>query len=441
MDLSRGRNTLSSCVAVAMLAGCGGSQPPIGVPGAIPQTSAIALYADRNASSILAEARVNYRVRYSFTGDPDGAGPGAGLLALNGRLYGTTSSGGANNDGTVFAITQQGTETVLYSFTGGTDGSDPGASLIDVNGTLYGTTELGGTANSGTVFAVTTSGKEKALHSFGGSGDGATPVASLLDVKGTLYGTTRNGGANCSSGDCGTVFKITKSGKETVLHSFGGSGDGATPVAALINVKGKLYGTSLKGGVTSSHSCTYTRFDSSCGTVFSITTSGVENVLYRFAGIPNAQNPAAALTNVNGKLYGTTEFGGTSCGPPHCGTVFSITTSGKEKILYSFGSDGSYGVDGLEPLAGLIVVNGDLYGTTFYGGTNCYSSIYCGTIFKVTTSGKETVIYDFCSKGRYYGCFDGEGPQAGLINVGGTLYGTTTGGASKGDGVVFSLRP
>jgi uncharacterized repeat protein (TIGR03803 family) len=160
-----------------------------------------------------------------------------------------------------------------------------------------------------------------------------------------------------------------------------------------------------------------------------------------FAGIPNAQNPAAALTNVNGKLYGTTEFGGTSCGPPHCGTVFSITTSGKERILYSFGSDGSYGIDGLEPLAGLIDVNDDLYGTTFYGGTNCYSRINCGTIFKVTTSGQETVIYDFCSEGRYYGCFDGDGPQAGLIDVSGRLYGTTTGGGSKYDGTVFSLRP
>jgi uncharacterized repeat protein (TIGR03803 family) len=86
-------------------------------------------------------------------------------------------------------------------------------------------------------------------------------------------------------------------------------------------------------------------------------------------------------------------------------------------------------------------VNGDLYGTTFYGGTNCYSSINCGTIFKVTTSGKETVIYDFCSEGRYYGCFDGDGPQAGLIDVSGRLYGTTTGGGSKYDGTVFSLRP
>jgi uncharacterized repeat protein (TIGR03803 family) len=256
------RRSALALSAAALLGGCGGSQPPIGAPGAMPQTWTVTTRAERSKSWMLPEAKMDYRVLYSFTGNPDGAGPGAGLLAFNGKLYGTTWSGGANNDGTIFAVTRQGAETVLYSFTGGTDGSNPGAPLVN--------------------------------------------------VKGTLYGTTRNGGAKCSSSDCGTVFKITKSGKETVLHSFGGSGDGATPVAALINVKGTLYGTTLKGGVTSSHSCTYTRFDSSCGTVFSITTSGVENVLYRFAGIPNAQNPAAALTNVNGKLYGTTEFGGTS---------------------------------------------------------------------------------------------------------------------------------
>jgi hypothetical protein len=97
-SLDFSRYAVSACAAVAMLAGCGGSQPPIGLPGATPQTSAIAMYAHRNASPMLTEAKVDYRVLYTFTGDPDGAGPGAGLLALNGRLYGTTSSGGANND-------------------------------------------------------------------------------------------------------------------------------------------------------------------------------------------------------------------------------------------------------------------------------------------------------------------------------------------------------
>ena len=421
---------------MAALAGCGGSQPPI---GAMPQVRGVA--AHPYSGTMLPRARTDYRVLYSFTGNPDGAFPGAPLLALNGKFYGTTSGGGANNDGAIFSLTRQGKETVLYSFSGGLDGSNPEATLINVGGTLYGTTVSGGTSNAGTVFSVTTSGKERVLHSFGGPGDGANPYAALLNLNGTLYGTTQNGGANCSSSDCGTVFKITRSGKETTLYNFGAYGDGATPVAPLIYVDRRLYGTTLNGGVTSSHSCNYDGFHYTCGTVFSMTTSGKEKLLYRFPGIPNAQSPAAALLNVNGKLYGTTEFGGTACGPPHCGTVFSIGTSGKERALYSFGSDGSYHADGISPVAGLLDVNGDLYGTTSYGGTGCYSSINCGTIFKITTSGKETVIYDFCSEYMYYACSDGEGPQAGLINLGGRLYGTTTGGGSKGDGVVFSLQP
>jgi len=117
----------------------------------------------------------------------------------------------------------------------------------------------------GTVYALTTSGKENVLHSFGGgSADGAYPYAGLLNVHGTLYGTTQSGGAY----DGGTVFAITSSGAETVLHNFGGSGDGTDPMAALINVDGTLYGTTRYGGIVNS-SC-----GNGCGIVFSIATSG-----------------------------------------------------------------------------------------------------------------------------------------------------------------------
>lgn len=180
-------------------------------------------------------------VLYSFANTPDGATPWAGLTNVNGTLYGTTYDGGANNAGTVFKITTSGTQTVLYSFTGGpTDGAAPEAGLTYVGGALYGTTVLGGASNVGTIFKVTTSGTETVLHTFAGGSDGAYPECRLIHLGGALYGGTVNGGAN----NDGIVFKITTSGSETVLHSFAGyPTDGEYSLAGLTNVGGTLYGT------------------------------------------------------------------------------------------------------------------------------------------------------------------------------------------------------
>jgi len=137
--------------------------------------------------------------------------------ASTARSNGTTYSGGASGDGTVFAVTKTGKETVLYSFKGGSsDGTQVVGGLLNVKGMLYGTTRSGGANGGGTVFSITPSGTETVLHSFGASGDGAGPAAGLINVRGTLCGTTAYGGAN---GD-GTVFSITPSGTETVLYSF-----------------------------------------------------------------------------------------------------------------------------------------------------------------------------------------------------------------------------
>ncbi len=367
---------------------------------------------------------VTYGVLHSFGGMGDGENPYAGLLNVNGTLYGTTAYGGANGDGTAFSITSFGatpfgTETVLHSFKGGSgDGEYPFAGLINVKGTFYGTTSEGGancspSGGCGTVFAMTPSGTETVLHSFGGSGDGNGPLAGLINVKSTLYGTTMEGGAN---GD-GTVFSITPSGTETVLHSFRGSGDGEFPLAGLVNVKGTLYGTTVYGGANND------------GTVFSITPSGTEDVLYSFKGAPDGQRPYAGLINVKGTLYGTTHLGGANCSPSGgCGTVFAITASGTETVLYSFkGGSG----DGEYPYAGLINVKSTLYGTTIEGG-----AAGVGTVFSTTPSGTETVLHSFGGSG------DGEYPYyGGLINVKGTLYGTTYYGGTHGDGTVFSITP
>jgi uncharacterized repeat protein (TIGR03803 family) len=202
----------------------------------------------------------------------------------------------------------------------GSDGAFPEAGLIDVAGTLYGTTYQGGTSGAGTVFKVSTSGKESVLYSFKGA-DGADPYAGLIAVNGTLYGTTQQGGsAGCESGyGCGTVFELSTSGKERVLHRFKGGTDGADPYAGLIALNGTFYGTTWHGGDSSA--CSYSSA-SGCGTVFEVNTSGNERVLYRFKGGKDGASPQAGLLAVKGVLYGTTGRGGSGC---ECGTVFRIS--------------------------------------------------------------------------------------------------------------------
>ena len=291
----------------------------------------------------------------------------------------------------------------IFSFDG-QDGADPAGALIAVKGTLYGTTPLGGNASAGTVFKVTPSGAEKVLHFFGGQGDGLTPGdGALILLKGELYGVTHLGGAN----GLGSVFKITTSGQEKIVYSFGLLPDGDEPTGGLTVLNGVLYGTTELGG------------KDDYGTVFRLTTSGSEKVLHSFVGGKDGQFPLAALTAVGGSLYGTTKFGGT----PDSGTVFKISPTGSLKIIHAFG--GTAKKDGASPTGPLTAVNGQLYGTTTGGNY--------GTVFSITTAGKETVLHDFG------GNPDGANPTyGGLTNVNGTLYGTTSVGGT-GYGTVFAI--
>ena len=357
--------------AIAMLTGCGGSQPPIGAP-AVPQAAALAVRTDST----------NYRVVYSFGGGSDGATPEAGVIYVGGTLYGTTEAGGAyscgsSGCGTVFSVTPGGTEKVLHSFGGESDGENPQAGLVDVGGVLYGTTTLGGAYTctfdcgiGGTVFSITRGGTEKVLHSFRGYADGSTPYAGLINVKRTLYGTTGGGGTRvCYSGSnpgCGTVFSVTTAGSERALYDFSGPPDGAYSAAGLIDVKGMLYGTTYAGGTHSA------------GTIFSLTLDGHEKVLHSFGQGSDGRVPLAGLIEVNGTLYGDTSGGGAS----GRGAIFSITLGGKETVLYSFD-----GTDGYGPTGSLIELKGKLYGTTEAGGAySCFPS-GCGTIFRITLGG------------------------------------------------------
>jgi uncharacterized repeat protein (TIGR03803 family) len=297
-------------------------------------------------------------VIYYFGEGMHGFQPQAGLIELNGSLYSTTSSGGAYGLGTVFKITTNGTEALLHSFDG-VNGSSPMSSLVIKDELLYGTNQGGGANDKGDIFSVSETGALRVLYSFRGPpDDGRTPTARLLNVDGSFYGTTSSGGAY----GLGTVFKVTSDGTETLLHSFGSGSDGAIPVAGLTYADRGLYGTTRDGGANGR------------GTVFKITLGGIETVLHSFGSGGDGAYPMADLIIVNGVLYGTISGGGAgACGG--CGTVFEMTTEGVESWLHSFGG----GIDGANPGAGLVVLGYSLYGTTFKGGAPGK-----GTVFKVS---------------------------------------------------------
>jgi uncharacterized repeat protein (TIGR03803 family) len=335
----------------------------------------------------------------------------------------------------------QSKETVIFRFNH-TDGEAPTGGLIDVNGTLYGTTAWGpncpkvGTAGCGTVFSIDpTTRAETVVHSFGKGKDGTAPLATLIDVNGTLYGTTSGGGANCTGG-CGTVFALDpKTGAVTVLYSFCAAqncSDGNEPFAGLIDVKGTLYGTTIFGGTSGG------------GTVFAFdVTTGTETVLHSFSGGTDGSLPDAGLINVKGMLYSTTTTGGSNANRQFCsggcGTVFSLDPgTDVETVLYAFCSHPIHKQcrDGDFPVAGLIDMSGTLYGTTPLGGTYLNNGTEGGVLFALDPkTGAETVLHAFG------GGKDGTNSEANLIDVTGTLYGTTLGGGDHDNGTVFKLRP
>jgi uncharacterized repeat protein (TIGR03803 family) len=315
-------------------------------------------------------------VLHTFGGAGDGVNPDAGVVqGSDGNFYGTTETGGASSDcsggcGTVYQLTPAGVETVLYSFAGSAakDGAAPEAALVQgSDGSFYGTTRFGGVDNQGTVFRITPAGAETVLYSFdaAGSADGAGPVAPVLQGRdGNFYGTTQVGGAK---GD-GTAFQLTPGGIETVLYSFGAGSDGIGPVAGLAQGSdGNFYGTTQAGGKNGD------------GAVFKLTAAGVETLLYSFAGADSKDGSfpdAALLQGSDGNFYGTTQQGGlgmTSLGT--LGTVFSITPTGAESVIYAFGANA--GDDGASPVAGLLQGHdGNFYGTTFAGGPDELGTVY-----------------------------------------------------------------
>lgn len=302
-----------------------------------------------------------FKTLYRFTGGTDGGGPLARLIADGtGNLYGTTVS-----PSTVFKLGSGGKETVLHSFHGSHDGFEPIAGLLrDEQGNLYGTTYDGGIGNCdfgygcGTMFRVDPTGKETVLYEFTGGTDGGNPAGGLVsDEAGNLYGTTTVGGHASTCDDpagCGVVFKLSKKGKETVLHNFAGyPTDGAYPWGDLIrDAQGNLYGTANTGGTFGP------------GVVFKLDKQGKESVLHAFQGAPDGAFPyGGLLRDATGNLYGVTFNGGILTGGcsdigAGCGTVFKIDATGHETVLHEFtgGADGAnpYYVDLIRDAAGMI---------------------------------------------------------------------------------------
>jgi len=376
-----------------------------------------------------------FKVLHTFHGK-DGAYPTGGLIRdSDGNFYGITNEGGTSKGcphgcGTAFEFASSGKETVLYSFTGKNGDGEYPASWVspvrDAAGNVYGTTSSGGDLTEcgdgcGVVFELNKEDKETILHIFGKGTDGAEPTSGLIrDAHGNLYGTTEIGGAN----NGGTLFRITKGGAYSILHSFDFPGmgtDGADPVGPMTqDLSGNLYGTTVAGG------------ENDCGTIFKLDTHKKETVFFSFPCGPGGDGPyGQLLVDSAGNIYGTTKVGGNSgCfDGGGCGVVFKVDSSGTESVLYTFsgGSDGGY------PFAGLVKdAAGDLYGTTINGG-----DAGVGVVFELEASGNETVLHSFT------GGSDGSFPGDLFMNSTGNLYGLASGGGNAkcqdGCGTLFRI--
>ncbi len=372
---------------------------------------------------------VKESILYSLT-STDGMAPVSPLvLDAQNNLYGifsinaTSSSGGTTGHRSVLKITPAGVQSLLYTFAPGkTADLAPARIIMGTNNTLYGSLSDGGTNSTGLVFEINlTTGVESDIYSFGpaSSTDGNTPVGALvLDSQNNLYGTTYTGGSN----NTGTVFKITASGTESILYSFGGTTgtDGRHPLGGLImDSNQNLYGTTSDGGTTSSPA------NPGSGTVFEFTAAGTEKLLHSFGTATNdGLNPAGNLVfDAQNNLYGSTHTGGVN----NLGTLFKITPSGTESILYSFGATGT---DAINPDDILMDNSGNFYGTTTAGGINNN-----GCLFQVTPAGKESVLYFFGITAA-----DATAPYEGLsMDATGAFYGPSEYGGANNAGAIFKI--
>lgn len=361
-----------------------------------------------------AAAAVPFELLAEFT--RPGAHPLAPLVqTAEGDFYGTAADGGAFDLGSVFKVNAAGEVTTLVSFSG-VSGNFPGRGpdsplTLAQDGWLYGVTPAGGAGNFGTIFKVSPAGEFAAVYTFTGGSSGSVPQGLVQHTDGNFFGVTMAGG----SGGFGTVFRLTPAGVLTTLVEFTGTSGvhkGASPAGILTFSGNTLYGVTREGGA------------SNLGTVYSLTTSGVWNLLVEFTGTAGArpgESPVGGLLlNTDGALYGLTEWGGAN----GFGTAYKLTTGGTFTALRSFAD-----ATGSQPAGRLVRgTDGQLYGITQAGGTSGL-----GTAFRLTTAGVETVLTHFTPA-------TGAVPVGGFVRAAsGELYGTASAGGAGNLGAVFKL--
>jgi uncharacterized repeat protein (TIGR03803 family) len=336
---------------------------------------------------------------------------------------------------------QGGTYALLHSFSNSPDGDLPNPTIQDAQGNLYGTTRGGGTPcvapniTCGTVFKLDANGNETVLYTFQGGSDGAYPVAALIqDAAGNLYGNTEGNG---EFGALSTVFKLDPSGHETVLYAFDGQGPGGEQDSPLaMDKNGNLYDTSPWGGDVN---CGYQ--GSGCGSMYRLTQAGKMTTLHIFKGTDGMNPEGGLVIGADGDLYGTTVLGGNlSCYTPAfryavtlgCGTIFKLDSSGKETVLHVFTGK----ADGSAPLGLIRDQEGNLYGIASYGGDSaCYEGGFgCGTIFRVDKGGKFSVLFTFTPEIMPEPLF-----ARHLLLANGSLYGVNQIGGANFSGFIFRL--
>jgi uncharacterized repeat protein (TIGR03803 family) len=336
---------------------------------------------------------------------------GASNLSYAQRLAGMTSSSADNaGSGTIFQIDADGANSASNPFSALADGASPEGDLIEVDGVLYGTVENGGNYDAGIIFSVNLDGTNfTILHHFDYE-TGGGPDGGLVYVEGVFYGMTDGG-----SGDSdGVIYKYDPNGDPvyTVMHNFD-CDFGCEIEGDLIYYDGALYGMTTEGG------------EDDDGVVFSITldVEPIYSVLHNFDE-DNGDEPDGSLLEVDGTLYGLTEYGGSN----DDGVIFSLTTGASPvyTVLHHFNES----TDGGYPNGTLIEDGGILYGTTDEEGEYGY-----GTVYSITTTGTDfTVLHSFDGE-------SGEGvyPTNKLFKSGNILYGVTTSGGENDLGTVYSL--
>jgi len=364
----------------------------------------------------------SFNVIHHFTGGADGAGPLNGLMmGAGGNMYGTTSAGGAYNNGTVFRIAPTGVFSTLYSFQGGADGSSPQSFLIqDALGLLYGTTSGGGAYGGGTVFRIASTTKTT-LHSFGSGSDGSAPLGGLaFDSGGNLYGTTSAGGTHGN----GAVFVLSRRGilwAESVLYSFGTGTDGATPYAGVtLDPAGNVLGTTSAGGTAG------------YGTVFELIKahSWAESIVYNFQNQNDGAVPYAGLiADGHGNFFGAATEGGSQGG----GSIFELTPAGSGWNFTPIQSVPGSGISGT--FRNLILSSSG----TLYATTHCDGDDSAGSVYELVPGAGGT--WTFTQLYSFTGGTDGLYSFSNLVAFGNRLYGTTNQGGTYGYGVVFALFP